>query len=233
VLGVLAAPALREAHWPGSVRSTVALALYAAPFSFAYVRLGAGLGALILFGAVQITMLSWGFVHGERASKATWLGFVTAVAGLLGLCVPGASAPDILGTAMMTIAGVAWGVYSLRGRTSTAAPLATTAANFLGTVPLAGVLIVLASSSNAMHVSGSGLLLALSSGALASGVGYSLWYSALRHLTATRAAILQLLVPVLTAAAAVVLLDESISLRLLIGGSAILGGVAITLRARS
>ncbi len=233
VLGILAAPVLRKSRWPGTICSTFALAAYAVPFSFAYLRLGASLGALVLFGAVQITMLAWGFWRGERASRATWLGFVMAAGGLAGLSVPGAGAPDILGTVLMTIAGVAWGIYSLRGRTSSASPLAATAANFVGTVPLAGVLIVAANGSPATHVSAEGLLLALASGALASGLGYSLWYAALRHLTATRAAILQLLVPALTAIAAVALLGESISVRLLVGGGAILGGVALALQSRS
>jgi drug/metabolite transporter (DMT)-like permease len=231
VLGLLAASQLRAHPWPGSLYSTAALVLYAAPFSFAYLRLGAGLGALVLFGAVQTTMIVWGFVRGERASRATWIGFAIAVAGLVGLTAPGATAPDALGTAAMALAGVAWGVYSLRGRTSQAPPLATTAANFVGAVPVAGALMLAAACTSTIHLSRSGVGLALASGVLASGVGYSLWYMALRHLSATRAAILQLLVPILAAAAAVVLLGEPITLRMALAGSAILGGVALAIRA--
>jgi drug/metabolite transporter (DMT)-like permease len=156
-----------------------------------------------------------------------------ALLGLVGLTAPGASSPDPLGTASMALAGIAWGIYSLRGRTASAAPLATTAANFVGSVPLAGALALGAVASDTLHVSSTGVLLALASGALASGLGYSLWYSALPHLTATRAAILQLLVPVLAAVAAVPLLGEPVSIRLVLAGGAMLGGVALAIRARS
>jgi drug/metabolite transporter (DMT)-like permease len=230
VLGVLAARSLRGRRWPGSAGSTLALLLYAAPFSFAYLRLGAGVGALILFGCVQATMVGWGVVRGERASGAVWLGLLIAVAGLIGLTTPGRSAPDGLGAAAMAIAGVAWGIYSLRGRTSSAPPLTTTAANFLRSLPVAAALATLAAASGGLHASSRGLVLAVASGALASGLGYSLWYSALRGLSATRAAIVQLLVPILAAGGGIAVLGEPISGRVAVAGAVILGGVAIAVR---
>jgi drug/metabolite transporter (DMT)-like permease len=231
VLGLLGARSLRGARWPGSVGSTLALALYAAPFSFAYLRLGAGMGALILFGCVQATMLGWGALRGEQAPRAVWLGLAIALGGLIALTRPGRSAPDAVGVVVMAIAGVAWGVYSLRGRSSWAPPLPTTAANFVGSVPLALALSALGAASGSVHVSLRGLTLAAASGALASGLGYSLWYSALRGLSATRAAIVQLLVPILAAGGGVALLGEPITLRLALAGAAILGGVAVAVRA--
>ena len=214
----------------GNAISAAALFAYAAPFSYAYLRLGAGLGALVLFGAVQATMIGWGIVRGERPRLAVWLGLGLALGGLVGLAAPGASSPDLVGVAAMTVAGVAWGVYSLRGRSSPGGPLATTAANFARSVPLAAVLLVAAALLSGLHGSARGILLAALSGAIASGLGYSLWYAALPGLTATRAAILQLLVPVLAAGGGVGLLGERVSLRLLLTGAAILGGVALAIR---
>lgn len=230
VLGLLAARSLRGVRWPGSMSSATALLLYAAPFSFAYLRLGAGVGALILFGCVQATMLGWGILRREQTSGAVWAGLAIAIAGLIALTRPGRAAPDALGAAAMVLAGVAWGIYSLRGRTSSAPPLATTAANFLRSVPMAAALSALAVASGSFHASLRGLILAATSGALASGIGYSLWYAALRGLSATRAAILQLLVPILAAVGGVAVLGEPVSLRVAVAGAAILVGVAIAVR---
>lgn len=216
----------------GSVLSAVALFAYAAPFSFAYLRLGAGMGALILFGTVQATMIGWGLARGERPRPGAWIGLGLALAGLVGIAAPGATSPDPLGLALMTVAGVSWGVYSLRGRRARAgSPLAVTAANFVLSVPLAVALTGGAAAFGSLHASADGLVLAVVSGAVASGLGYSLWYAALPGLTATRAAILQLLVPVLAAGGGVGLLGERVSLRLLLTGAAILGGVALAVRA--
>ena len=208
--------------------SAAALFAYAAAFSFAYVDVGASVGALILFGAVQVTMIGRGLAAGERPGALTWMGLALAAGGLIALTLPGAEAPDAGAAALMAFAGVAWGVYSLRGR-GAADPLRSTAANFLFTLPLAALLS--AATWSAFHASQTGLLLAATSGALASGVGYSFWYAALPSLSATQAAIAQLIVPVLTAAAAVMLLDEAVTVRLLTSGSAIASGVLLALLA--
>ena len=217
----------------GSVRGAVALAIYAICFSFAYLRLQAGTGALILFGAVQFTMIGAGLRAGERPNGREWIGLVVAFGGLVVLTIPSVSAPDPIGAALMGTAGIAWAAYSLLGRRSTSPPLGVTAGNFVFAIPL--VLVVSAADHAALHVTSTGVLLAVASGSLASGLGYSLWYAALRGLTATRAAIVQLAVPMVTAACSTVLLGEQIGLRLAITGAMILGGVglAVTSRARA
>lgn len=232
VLAVLAMPrgggALRAGQWG----SAAALFGYAAPFSYAYLELGAGIGALILFGAVQTTMLGVAIARGERPRPLVWLGLAVALGGLVALAAPGTTAPDPLAAALMAGAGIAWGVYSLRGRAGTGDPLVATAGNFLRAAPFAVVLVVAASAFARLDVSPRGAGFALASGALASGLGYSLWYAALRGLAATEAAVLQLLVPVLAAAGGVVLLGESVSVRLALAAAAILGGVALAIRNR-
>lgn len=224
----------------GSWASAAALFGYAAAFSLAYVRIPAGVGALVLFGCVQITMIGWSAWRGARPSAREALGVVIAVAGLALLAIPGVfranvggvvALPDGGGIALMMLAGVAWGIYSLRGR-GVRTPLRATAANFARSVPMAaaGLLVAFAATrahASTWHVSTRGVVLATASGALASGVGYSLWYAALRELTATRAAALQLLVPVIAALSATVLLDERITTRLVVAGVLVLGGVAI------
>lgn len=214
----------------GSALSALALFAYAAPFSFAYLRLGAGMGALVLFGTVQATMIGWGVVRGERPGPIVWLGLALALGGLGGLVAPGATSPDLVGLASMSVAGVAWGVYSLRGRGAPGHPLATTANNFLYSVPLGAALVAAAAGLDGLDASARGVALAALSGGVASGIGYSLWYAALPGLTATRAAILQLLVPVLAAGGGIGLLGERLSLRLTLTGAAILGGVALAVR---
>lgn len=216
----------------GSWGSALALFAYAAGFSLAYVRIPAGVGALLLFGCVQATMLGTGLVRGERPRALEWVGLLLALSGLVGLTAPGATAPDFVGAALMAGAGVAWGIYSLRGRGSTN-PLAATARNFLLTVPMALVLsAVSVGVQGAPHATVRGVVLAVTSGALASGVGYSLWYAALPHLTATRAAIVQLSVPVLAATGGVVLLGEQVTARVVGAGSALLCGVLLALASR-
>jgi drug/metabolite transporter (DMT)-like permease len=233
VLAVLAAGRPRAGAVSGSWRSAIALVLYAALFSFAYLRLGAGVGALVLFGAVQATMIGWGIARGERPRALVWLGLAIAIGGLVGLTVPGATAPDPIGTLVMAIAGVGWGAYSLRGRAVQADPLVETAGNFVRSVPFAIALQLVVANVEGWHADATGLALAAASGGLASGVGYSLWYAALRGLTATRAAVVQLLVPVVAAAGGVVLLAEPTSVRLALAGAAILLGVATAIRGRA
>ena len=208
--------------------SAVALFVYAAAFSFAYLRLDAGPGALILFGAVQVTMIGWGLAAGERPGIATWFGLALASSGLAALTLPAAQAPERIAGGLMALAGVAWGVYSLIGR-GTVDPIGATAVNFIVSVPFAAGLSALARSG--FQSTGHGVLLAVASGALASGIGYSFWYAALPSLSATHAAIAQLIVPVLTAAAAVVLLDEIVTVRLVVAGGSILCGVLVALLA--
>jgi drug/metabolite transporter (DMT)-like permease len=206
------------------------LFLYAAPFSFAYVRIGAGTGALILFACVQATMLVGGIRSGERFDALEVLGLAAALLGLVCLVAPGVSAPSPLGSALMAVAGVSWGLYSLVGRGSRD-PLTDTARNFLRSVPPA-ILVGLA-TLHAARFSTRGILLAAASGALASGLGYSAWYSALRGLTAIRASILQLLVPMLAAVGGVLLLAEPVTGRLVVAASLIVGGVGIVLAGRA
>jgi drug/metabolite transporter (DMT)-like permease len=214
----------------GTFHSALALFAYAAGFSLAYVRIGAGVGALILFGCVQTTMLSAGLLRGERPGAGGLFGMIIAFSGLLLLAAPGASAPDPIGALMMAMAGVAWGVYSLRGRKATN-PLGATADNFIRTLPMTAALSLGSLFlSEKPHASGKGLALAIASGALASGVGYSLWYAALPHLSAMRAAIVQLLVPVLAALGSVVFLDESLTSRIVVAGCLLIGGVLLAIR---
>jgi drug/metabolite transporter (DMT)-like permease len=217
----------------GSWSSALALFAYAAGFSLAYVRISTGVGALVLFGCVQATMLGTGLVRGERPKAREAVGLLLALGGLVGLTAPGVTAPDPVGVMLMGAAGVAWGVYSLRGRESRD-PLAATADNFLRSVPLMGVLWVMGMlGQHVPHATGQGVALAVASGALASGVGYSLWYAALPHLAATRAAIVQLSVPVLAAVGGVLLLGEGVTLRLALAGTALLAGVLLALSAKA
>ena len=178
-------------------------------------------------------MIGFGIAKGERPGPAVWIGWLVALGGLVVLTAPGVSAPDPLAALSMAIAGLGWAIYSLRGRASQAPPLATTAGNFVRCVPLslaAGALAV--ALAQPLHASPRGLLLATTSGALASGVGYSLWYAALLQLTATRAAIVQLLVPIVAALGGVAILSEELSPRLLVATAAIVGGVALAIRRR-
>ena len=205
------------------------LFLYAITFSFAYLSLSAGTGALILFGGVQLTMMIIGLRSGERFTPLSWAGFAIAVLGLIYLISPGVSAPAPAGALLMATAGIAWGFYSLRGRGVPDALLATSG-NFLRTVPL--TLIVSAVFLSNMQGQWTGIILAIASGAIASGVGYVIWYSALRGLTATLAATVQLSVPVIAAFGGVLLLSEPITPRLLVASVAILGGIGVVFMER-
>jgi len=208
----------------------LALFIYAVPFSFAYLRIGAAVGALVLFGVVQLTMIGYGIARGERPSGVTWLGLVLATGGLATLTVPSATRPDPLGVLLMAAAGVAWGAYSLVGRTATD-PLASNAWSFLCSSPLA-ILVNLALSTG-VAASGRGIALALISGAVTSGLGYAIWYRALPRLSVTQAAVAQLSVPVIAALGAAVLLGETLTGRFAISAAAVLSGVALALSARA
>jgi len=210
----------------GSWISALALVAYAAGFSFAYVSLPAGTGALVLFGAVQATMIGYGLWSGERLTKLQLVGLVLALGGLTGLLLPGISAPPLTGSLLMLGAGVAWGIYSLRGKGSGDSIL-TTEANFRRSVPVAVVLSLL--TLNVSSLDAAGFAYAVASGALASAVGYAIWYTALPALRATTAATVQLSVPVIAALGGVVVLGEAITLRLVLASVAILGGIALVI----
>jgi drug/metabolite transporter (DMT)-like permease len=213
----------------GTWVSGAALFAYAIMFSLAYLRLDVGTGALILFAFVQVTMIVWGLFRGERPRPLQWLGLAVASGGLVYLVSPGLSAPSHLGSAMMAVAGIAWGVYSLRGR-GAVDPIVSTTDNFIRSVPF--VLVVAAVMFRSIDVSPVGAVLAVSSGALASGVGYVVWYAALRGLSATRAATVQLTVPVIAAVGGLVFLGEAVSIRMAVSAALILGGVGMTLAGR-
>ena len=214
----------------GNWISAVALFSYAAGFSFAYISLTAATGALLLFGAVQATMIGHGIWAGERLDKQQLAGLVLAFGGLVGLLLPGLSAPPLAGSLLMLSAGVAWGVYSLRGK-GAGDPTRVTAGNFLRATLLAALLSLLLNSSS--NLDSAGIWYAIASGALASGMGYAIWYSVLPTLKATNAATVQLSVPVLAALGGIVFLGESITARFILASLAILGGIALVIMSRS
>lgn len=210
----------------GNWVSALALVIYAAGFSFAYLSLPAATGALLLFGAVQATMISRGLWLGERLRGLQLPGFALALAGLVGLLLPGLSAPPLGGSVLMLGAGVAWGVYSLRGK-SGGDPTRVTAGNFMRATPIAVVLSLVTDATASLD--GRGVGYALLSGALASGIGYAIWYSVLPRLKATSAATVQLSVPVIAALGGVIFLGEALTWRLVLASSAILGGIALVI----
>jgi drug/metabolite transporter (DMT)-like permease len=211
----------------GSWLSGLALIAYAAGFSFAYLSLTAASGALLLFVAVQATMIGYGLWRGERLGRLQIIGLVLALGGLVGFLLPGLSAPPLHGSMLMLAAGVAWGVYSLRGKGAGDA-LAATAGNFLRAVPVAGALSALMLPETA--VDGAGFWYAVSSGAITSGIGYAIWYTVLPALKSTEAATVQLSVPVLAALGGILLLGEPATLRLVLASVAILGGIALVIQ---
>ena len=230
VLALLVGSRKRAPERAGSWVSALALFVYAAAFSFAYASLPAGTGALLLFGAVQVTMIGRGLWRGERLGPRQQLGLLVALAGLVVLVWPGLAAPPLGGAVLMIGAGIAWGVYSLRGAGS-ADPLRATASNFLRAVPmslaLSGLMIRRATPDAV------GLACAVASGALASGLGYAVWYTVLRQLRSTSAATVQLSVPVIAALGGVLWLGEPLSMRLILASAAVLGGVAVVMHVRT
>jgi drug/metabolite transporter (DMT)-like permease len=216
-------------HKAGSWGSAAALFAYAALLSYAYVGLDTGIGALLLFGAVQATMIATALWRGERLHPLQTLGLLLALGGLVGLVLPGLTRPPLFNALLMLGSGTAWGVYSLRARGS-GDPTAATAGNFLRTVPMTLLLSVVMLAQ--FRPDPAGALFAVLSGALTSGLGYALWYAALPGLRTASAATVQLSVPVLASAGGIVLLDEALSLRLLLSAAAILGGIALVIRPR-
>ncbi|MHA7899729.1 MAG: DMT family transporter [Henriciella sp.] len=225
--------ALQSRRIAGSFWGGVSLLIYAACFSFAYLAMSAGMGAIILFAMVQITMLSWGLARGEILSRLQWLGFIIAIAALVYLVSPNLEAPPLWAAGLMALAGIGWGFYSLIGRSNSDATAATTGNFILASVmalPLLG-LILLISPEPAPPTDG--ILLAIISGAITSGLGYVIWYAALKDLTATRAGIAQLSVPAIAAMGGVLFLAEPITLRFTLATLAILGGVALAVLTRA
>lgn len=229
VLGLILSWRGRGLHWRalgGSTGGALALFVYAIAFSHAYLALDAGTGALLLFAAVQLGMLGWAIRSGDRPSRIEWAGFGGAVVFLVALVLPGVTAPDPAGAVMMIAAGLAWAVYTLLGRGSSQ-PLVDTGGNFLRCLPIALVLIL--PGLWGQTTSSAGWLYAIASGALASGLGYAIWYSVLPQLERSTAAYVQLTVPALAAAGGVVFIAEPLTLRLALCSAGILGGVALTL----
>ena len=214
-----------QGNWP----SALALFAYAAGFSFAYINLTAATGALLLFGAVQTTMSGFGIWRGERLLKLQLFGLVLALGGLIGLTLPGLSAPPLASSLLMIGAGIAWGIYSLRGK-GAGDPTLVTAGNFLRTVPITLALSILMAAQ--ISWDSAGILYAIMSGAVTSGMGYAIWYKALPALKATQAATVQLSVPVITAIGGIVLLGEPLTLRLVLASIAIISGIALVILER-
>ena len=213
----------------GSWPSAFFLFGYAVCFSFAYLGLTAGTGALILFGSVQLTMIAVAIVRVERPPALEWIGLATAIGGLVYLVFPGLQSPPLASSLLMAAAGAAWGGYTLRGRGSSD-PLRDTTGNFVRSIPMAAAVAIVFLPN--LQLTPRGLLLAILSGAVTSGVGYTIWYAALKHHTAVRAAVLQLPVPLLTALFGIVFLAEAFSARLLVASFLILGGIALTIFGR-
>ena len=211
-----------KGNWP----SALALFVYAAGFSFAYVGLTAATGALLLFGAVQTTMIGYGLWKGERFQKLQLVGLVLAVGGLVGLLLPGLSAPPLDSSLLMLGAGVAWGIYTLRGR-GAGNPVKVTAGNFLRTVPVAIALSLVMIGQ--FSLDSAGVLYAAVSGALASGIGYAIWYRALPSMQAKNAATVQLSVPMIAALGGILFIGEALTLRLVLASVAILAGIALVI----
>ncbi len=230
--GIPRANVRASASWSlvrGSWLSALWLAAYAICFSLAYLGLTAGTGALILFGSVQLTMLAASIISGERPPLMEWLGIAVAIGGLVYLVLPGLAAPPLSSSILMVVAGAGWGLYTLRGKKSRD-PLADTTGNFIRTLVVVPVLALVFWTS--LHLTTPGFLFAVLSGAIASGIGYSVWYAALKHHTAARAAVLQLSVPVIAAVLGIFFLAETANFRLLLAGSLVLGGIGLTIIGR-
>lgn len=224
---------LRQPGTPpgGSWKGALALFLYAWLFSIAYVQLGAGVGALILFGAVQITMFAVSWLRGDGVAPRVLLGMLIAFAGLVALLLPGANAPAPGSALIMVVSGIAWGAYSLIGRGSTH-PVSDTAGNFTRALPLLLVPALAAVFAGHLRIGSAGLFYALGSGILASGAGYAVWYGVLKQISAQQAATLQLSVPVIAALGGVMVLSEPVSMRLVGASVVVLGGVGLALSGR-
>ncbi len=213
----------------GSWRAGFMLFIYAATFSYAYLLLDTGTGALILFGAVQISMILYSLASGGKLHIFEWVGLIVAFSGLCYLLTPGSNVPSWQGLALMSIAGIAWGLYTLEGKASQT-PLQDTAYNFLRAAPF--LLVLLPLMLHDMYLSATGIAAAVASGGIASGLGYSIWYAAVRELSSTQAAVLQLLVPIVASAGGIVLLGETLTLRLALASLLVLGGIFLVITAK-
>jgi drug/metabolite transporter (DMT)-like permease len=213
----------------GSWLAASMLFIYAVAFSFGYVSLDTGTGALILFGSVQITMIIASVISGNKLHFSEWMGLIIAFSGFVYLIIPDLVTPSLIGFILMTISGVAWGFYTLVGRTSQS-PLSDTAYNFLRTSPF--ILILIFFGLNDIHITYAGILLAILSGAIASGLGYFVWYIALKGLSVTQAAVVQLFVPIIAATGGVIFTDELITLRLIESSALVLGGILMVILGR-
>ena len=213
---------IKSGSWP----SAFFLFAYAVCFSFAYLGLTAGTGALILFGSVQMTMIALTIFRGERPAALEWLGLAVALGGLVYLVFPGLTSPPLASSLLMAAAGAAWGLYTLRGKGS-GDPLANTTGNFVRSLPFAAIVAIVYLPN--LQLSTRGIVLAVLSGAVTSGVGYTIWYAAIKHHTATRAAVLQLAVPVIAAVFGILILREAATMRLGIAAALILGGISLTI----
>lgn len=218
-----------HANVRGSWFAAIMLFIYAATFSFAYVSMDTGTGALILFGAVQLTMITMSLLRGHRLFWVEWVGVTLAFAGFVYLVSPELGSPSLLGFILMSLSGVAWGFYTLKGQGSKH-PLSDTAYNFIRTMPLALLFLIIFFQQ--LQWSMQGIMLAMLSGGIASGLGYTIWYSALRYLSSTQAAVLQLLVPVIAALGGVIFMGEAITVHLLSSASMILGGILLVVLGR-
>lgn len=216
---------LNKGSWLGAA----ALFMYALGFSYAYIELDTGSGALILFGSVQVSMIAFGLYRGERFNLWQWIGLIMALFGLVYLLWPSISTPSMLGALMMMAAGLAWGVYSILGKSSKDA-LADTAFNFARSILFAALLLIVTLSK--LHFSIYGILLAVTSGAIASGIGYAIWYSVLPKLSSMHAAVSQLSVPIIAAIGGVLLVGEALTLHLSIASTMVLGGVLVVIKLR-
>jgi len=210
----------------GSWRASFMLFLYAVTFSYAYVSLETGVGALILFGSVQITMILTGLLSGNKLQLFEWVGIIVAFSGFVYLVMPGVTAPSLIGFILMSIAGIAWSCYTLAGKGSVNS-LGDTYFNFLRTFPFVIILVLVTVQYSTISLEG--ILLAVLSGGIASGVGYTIWYSALRGLSTIQAAVVQLLVPVFAAVGGIIFAGEVLSLRFVLSSVVILGGVSMVI----
>nr|WP_133010572.1 DMT family transporter [Marinomonas flavescens] len=217
---------LQQVWLSGSWPSALALFVYALGFSYAYVSLATGIGALILFGAVQITLILLSFINGHRMKWLEWLGLAVAFSGFVYLVLPTLSTPSAIGFVLMALAGIAWGIYTWHGKKVTK-PLFATASNFVRTLPL--LLIVLVCVGFQLDITLKGFWLAVASGSIMSGLGYAIWYAVLAHMSASVAAVLQLLVPIIATLGGVIFANESVTLHLILASAAVLGGVLIVL----
>jgi len=210
----------------GSWAASFSLFLYAITFSYAYLSIDTGTGALILFGTVQLTMILLSLIAGTRLHFSEWSGVIIAFMGFIYLILPNITTPSINGLILMTVSGVSWGIYTLKGRSSNN-PLMDTTYNFLRTIPFVMILAIF--TMEVMSISTEGIILALLSGGLTSGIGYTIWYIALRGLSTTQAAVVQLLVPVIAAVGGVLFVSETITLRLVISAVIVLGGILMVI----